>query len=52
MAGWYDSGRESSVRSRADGRTAEQAEAMMDPLRKSLNDCTVSLSTSILASNH
>jgi hypothetical protein len=43
MAGWYDLGRESFVRLRADGRTAEQAEAMMDPLQKSLIDCTVSL---------
>lgn len=31
------------IRSGADGRTAEQAEAMMDPLQKSLIDCTVSL---------
>jgi len=33
-------------RTRADLRTAEQAEAMMDPLQKSLVDCTVSLPTS------
>lgn len=47
MDGLSGSGRESLTVNTADSRTAGQADAMMEPMQKSLNDCLVCGSTPI-----